>query len=79
VDFRKACGKACVPSVLGNARHKPHGASKPNAKHIPPDQQLQGFEEECAASKKGQDMSKSALNSMHKHEGRQPRVFCSFN
>ena len=36
VDFRKACGKTCVPCMLGNARNKPHSASKPNAKHIPP-------------------------------------------
>jgi hypothetical protein len=36
VDFRKACSKACVPCMVGNARNKPHSASKPNAKHIPP-------------------------------------------
>jgi hypothetical protein len=69
---RRGRSKACVPCMVGNARNKPRGASKPNAKHIPPDQQLQRFEEEYAASKKGQDMSKSALNFMHKHEGRQP-------
>jgi hypothetical protein len=26
VDFRKACGKTCVPCLLGNARNKPHSA-----------------------------------------------------
>jgi hypothetical protein len=35
VDIRKACGTTCVPCLLGNARSKPHSASKPNAKHIP--------------------------------------------
>jgi hypothetical protein len=73
VDFRKACGKTCVPCLLGNARNKPHSASKPNVKHTPPpDQQLQRFEEEYAASKKGQDMSKNALNFMHKQARREP-------
>jgi hypothetical protein len=72
VDFRKACGTTCAPCLLGNARSKPRGASKPNAKHIPPGQQQQRFEEEHAASRKGQGMSKSALNFVHKHEGRQP-------
>jgi hypothetical protein len=65
VDFRKACGKTCVPCLLGNTRSKPHGASKPNAKHIPPEQQQQSFEEEHTASRKGKGMSKSALNFMH--------------
>ena len=59
--------------MVGNARNKPYGTSKPDAKHISPDQlQLQRFEEEYAGTKKGHEMSKSALNYMHKHEGRQP-------
>jgi hypothetical protein len=72
VDFRKACGKVCVPCLLGNARNKPHSASKPNAKHIPHEQQQRNFEEEYAASRKGNSMSKSALNFMHEHGGCQP-------
>jgi hypothetical protein len=72
VDFRKACGKTCVPCLLGNARNKPHSASRPNARHIPPEQQQQSFEEEYSASRKGESISKSALKFMHKHEGRQP-------
>jgi hypothetical protein len=68
VDFRKACGKACVPCLLDSARNKP-STSKPNARHIPPEQQQQNFEEEYSASREGGNMSKSALNFMHKHGG----------
>jgi hypothetical protein len=67
--FRKSCGKARVPCLLGNARNKPHSASKPNARHIPPEQQQQNFEEEYSASRKGGNTSKSALNFMHTSTG----------
>jgi hypothetical protein len=63
--------------MVGNARNKPHGASKPNAKHIPPDQQLSYVHTEIGGGARcleegAKYEQESALNFMHKHEERQP-------
>jgi hypothetical protein len=73
VDFRKKSMRQDMrPMSAGQRPKQTPQCEQAECEAYPPDQQQQRFKEEHAASKKGQDMSKSALNFMHKHEGRQP-------